>query len=75
MTRETKKMKVIRLVERLGYQKDGADRSKYTAFKIAGSDQRYFVGDNGALRCGRTASESISISHLLPAMFEKFGIK
>lgn len=75
MARETKKEKAIRLVRAIGYLEDHGDRSKYYAFYKPGVDQRYFVGDNGALRCGKNASQSISISHLLPQLFKKYGIE
>ena len=40
-------------------------RSKYRQFKRPGRDDFYFVGKNGALRAGKNASNSISLSHLV----------
>ena len=40
---------------------DTDDKSKYTAFKRLGQRTKYFVGVNGALRCGECASRSFSI--------------
>lgn len=45
-----------------GYVEDITDRSRYTAFTHTTEPARkVFVGKNGALRVGRTASDSISI--------------
>jgi len=40
-------------------------RSKYRQFKRPGRDDFYFVGKNGALRAGKNASNSVSLSHLV----------
>lgn len=45
----------------MGWKIDHADRSRYVAFTHVGHKFKLFVGPNGALRSGRTASASSSI--------------
>ncbi len=45
----------------MGYKPDPTNKSHYKAFVHPQSDGRLFVGTNGALRSGRTASSSHSV--------------
>ena len=38
---------------------------KYRQFKRLDSTDFYFVGKNGALRAGKSASDSVSLSHMI----------
>ena len=45
--------------------KEIKSRSKYRQFSIPDRTSFYFVGKNGALRAGKNASESVSLTHTL----------
>jgi len=42
---------------------------KYKQFMIPGRDNFYFVGKSGALRVGKTISNSISLTHVTEKIF------
>lgn len=45
----------------LGWHRDPTDKSRYDAFRKPGTAEKLFVGPNGALRVGRSASSSRSV--------------
>ena len=60
----TKREQLIKGLEAEGWTRDQWDRSRYDAFvhpQVQG--RKMFVGENGALRTGHCASESVSLSH------------
>ncbi len=64
--KQSKADKIINWILRQGC-KETPSRSKYRQFTRPGHEQGYFyfVGKNGALRTGKSASNSISLSHLI----------
>lgn len=63
MAKKTKTQKIIEYLEEKGYVEDPKDRSKYRAFTDPNKPgYKYFVGKRGALRHGKCATKSISIT-------------
>lgn len=58
---KTYKERLIAGLKAMGYVEDPNDRSKYVAFKDRNSHLKLFVGNAGALRKGRCASDSFSL--------------
>lgn len=64
MAKKTKTMKMIEILEEMGCV-EVPSRSKYRSFKDPLKENRfYFVGNRGAVRYGRIASDSLSASHI-----------
>ena len=61
---KTKNEKIVEWLISKGC-KEIKSKSKYRQFTRPQDIEYYFVGRNGALRAGKTASDSVSISHLV----------
>jgi hypothetical protein len=53
---------LIAALETAGYKEIDTRSSKYKAFEKPGISQRLFVGKSGALRIGRSSSQSRSLT-------------
>ena len=75
MAKKTKTQKLIESLEKMGC-KEVKGKSKYRQFTIPGRDNEfYFVGSRAALRVGRIASKSFSISHRVNDIIKKWEEK
>lgn len=62
----TKQQTICKKLENIGCTLDrNAKTAKYIVYSIPGSDKKWFVGKNGALRKGKNVSDSLSFSHLV----------
>ena len=62
--KKTKANKVIEMLLAKGC-KEVKGRSKYRTFERPDGTDFYFVGRNGALRAGKSASKSVSLTRFL----------
>lgn len=71
MAKKTKTIKMIEILEEMGCV-EVPSRSKYRSFKDPTQENRfYFVGNRGAVRCGRISSKSISVTHKFNEILRK----
>ena len=69
----TKKKRVIALLEKMGYTHNGGT-TKYMKYVMHDSTEFAFIGNAGALRIGKSSTQSRSLTHLLPNLFKKYEI-
>jgi hypothetical protein len=69
MAKKTKAQRIVEYLERHGYCEVPFRSKKYRAFRKPGKDTYTFVGKAGAVRAGRTVSDSVSVSHLFTPDF------
>lgn len=73
MPKETKSQKISRMLQDNGSIIQPSTSNKYTKLSIPNKpDYFYFVGKNGALRVGKIASKSISLTHRIKAVIKGF---
>lgn len=72
MAKETLQQKLVEYHKMNGWEIVKGKSSKYIVMKCSGVEDFIYIGKSGALRQGRTISESFSIpDHLKKVMIEK----
>lgn len=62
MPKQTKAEKIIQELLKWGCKEVASKSRKYRQFKRPNFDNYYFVGRHGALRVGKTVSNSVSLT-------------
>jgi hypothetical protein len=63
--KQTKRERIIAALGTIGYTEVPSNSRKYRCLQSRRAGHTYFVGKNGAVRAGKTISDSVSMTHIV----------
>jgi len=75
MAKVTKEQRAVNFFTAMGLREISSRSKKYRTFLTPSSNKLYFIGHSGAVRTGKTASDSISVSDVLWKRIEAWETK